>query len=172
MPAAAQELQGRSRVHAPATLSEFPLALEGHQMKFWSPWSRAECGRGRRREGWPAASCGLERAPGFSWLGGDDFTPQKCLNQENNPTFGIRLGSGPLKVGRQGVEISVLGLGAKMGGWLQLPHSSGVGPVWFLGFQERNDSFSHIASQSAKSGLLRDSRADSGLPLWRITRLH
>lgn len=89
MPAAAQELHGRDRAAMPLPLClTLSLAVEGHQMEILSPWSRGAegVGRGRRREGWPAAVGWSELLASAGW-GGDDFTPQKCLNQENDPTW-------------------------------------------------------------------------------------
>lgn len=60
----------------------------------------------------------VSELPASAGWGGDDFTPQKCLNQENNPTWDA--------AGRQAVEWGcggwrwVSGPGAKIGGCLQV----------------------------------------------------
>jgi hypothetical protein len=48
------------------------------------PWDVA-------RKGGPWAAVGWGESPASAGWGGDDFTPQKCLNQENNPAWdGVR----------------------------------------------------------------------------------
>ena len=81
------ELNPRADMPLPLCLNFF-LALEGHQMEILSTWRKGAegVGRGRRREG-RRAVVGCSKLLASAGWGRDDFTPQKCLNQENNPTW-------------------------------------------------------------------------------------
>lgn len=81
--------EDRAQAHMPLrSVCYFFSELEGNQVEILSTQRRGAEGVGRGGEGrarqlpWAAR----ERRASAGW-GGDDFTPQKCLNQENNPTW-------------------------------------------------------------------------------------
>lgn len=74
------------------------------------------------------ASCWAGASPGSAGWGGDDFTPQKCLNQRIIQ-LGIRLGSGPFSGGGAGGGDLSVGTGGQDGWLAPTTHSSGVGPM-------------------------------------------
>lgn len=130
-------------------------------MEILSTWRRGAEGVGRGGEGrarqLPWAVSELPVSAGW---GGDDFTPQKCLNQENNPTWDAA-GRQAVEWGECGLEISVGTRGQDR--WLATTHCGPWLSLIVLGFQERNVFFFYVASEITEPGLERDSRLDSGL---------
>lgn len=91
MPGPAPAAMGKGRAesdHALAPCLHFFSELEGNQVEILRTWRSGAEGVGRGGEGRAGQlPWAVSELPASAGWGGDDFTPQKCLNQENNPTW-------------------------------------------------------------------------------------